>query len=106
MIEIYKRAEDGSLIHIDSSPAPHRASGVLEEDGPRHLKVHPNGRVLYCVTEHCTFYSHSSCEYLNSLCCSELLGRVHNFSTHGEYPGSDICRLAVAHTTTLALGYN
>ncbi|KAF7368987.1 Muconate cycloisomerase 1 [Mycena venus] len=56
MIEVYKRAEDGSLIHVDSSPAPQRAGGVPEEeDGPRHVKVHPNGRVLYCVTEHSNY---------------------------------------------------
>lgn len=52
-IEVYTRASDGSLTHIDTSPAPQRAGGVEEEDGPRHVKVHPNGRVLYCVTEHC-----------------------------------------------------
>ncbi|KAF8201036.1 hypothetical protein K438DRAFT_1716702 [Mycena galopus ATCC 62051] len=53
-IEVYTRAEDGSLIHTDSSSAPQRAGGV-EEDGPRHVKVHPNGRVLYCVTEHSNY---------------------------------------------------
>ncbi|KAJ7678259.1 hypothetical protein DFH06DRAFT_1121759 [Mycena polygramma] len=56
MIEIYKRDDDGSLIHIDSSPAPQRTREVVvEEDGPRHVKVHPNGRVLYCVTEHSNY---------------------------------------------------
>ncbi|KAJ6551493.1 hypothetical protein B0H19DRAFT_1211205 [Mycena capillaripes] len=56
MIEVYKRDEDGSLIHIDSSPAPQRADGTVDtEDGPRHVKVHPNGRVLYCVTEHSNY---------------------------------------------------
>ncbi|KAJ6467005.1 hypothetical protein C8R45DRAFT_1020799 [Mycena sanguinolenta] len=54
MIEVYTRADDGSLIHVDSSGAPQRAGGV-EEDGPRHVKVHPNGRVLYCVTEHSNY---------------------------------------------------
>ncbi|KAJ6583955.1 hypothetical protein DFH09DRAFT_1143859 [Mycena vulgaris] len=53
-IEVYTRAADGSLIHVDTSPAPARA-GVVEEDGPRHVKVHPNGRVLYCVTEHSNY---------------------------------------------------
>ncbi|KAJ7782395.1 hypothetical protein DFH07DRAFT_322394 [Mycena maculata] len=53
-IEVYKRAEDGSLTHIDTSPAPQRA-GEVEDDGPRHVKVHPNGRVLYCVTEHSNY---------------------------------------------------
>ncbi|KAJ6600797.1 hypothetical protein B0H10DRAFT_2082939 [Mycena sp. CBHHK59/15] len=51
-IEIYARAPDGSLVDLESSPAPRRASDVPEEDGPRHVKVHPNGKVLYCVTEH------------------------------------------------------
>ncbi|KAJ7206456.1 hypothetical protein C8J57DRAFT_1099681 [Mycena rebaudengoi] len=54
-IEIYSRAPDGSLVHIQSSPAPLRDSGVAEEDGPRHVKVHPNGKVLYCVTEHSNY---------------------------------------------------
>ncbi|KAJ7176569.1 hypothetical protein C8R46DRAFT_1076684 [Mycena filopes] len=55
-IEIYSRAEDGSLINIDSSSAPQRAgTEAAEEDGPRHVKVHPNGRVLYCVTEHSNY---------------------------------------------------
>ncbi|KAJ7844391.1 hypothetical protein B0H14DRAFT_996426 [Mycena olivaceomarginata] len=56
LIEVYKRDEDGSLIHIDTSSAPQRAGTVEEEeDGPRHVKVHPNGRVLYCVTEHSNY---------------------------------------------------
>ncbi|KAK7052362.1 Muconate cycloisomerase 1 [Favolaschia claudopus] len=54
-IEVYTRADDGSLIHSDSSPAPQRAGTTEQEDGPRHVKVHPNGRVLYCVTEHSNF---------------------------------------------------
>ncbi|KAJ7081578.1 hypothetical protein B0H15DRAFT_952938 [Mycena belliarum] len=69
-IEIYTRGADGSLTHIDTSPAPVRPGtnnagtttdhdGADErrdkEDGPRHVKVHPNGRVLYCVTEHSNF---------------------------------------------------
>lgn len=62
LIEVYKRDEDGSLIHIDSSSAPQRAGAVEgEEDGPRHVNVHPNGRVLYCVTEHCGFHSDCLC---------------------------------------------
>ncbi|KAJ7465109.1 hypothetical protein FB451DRAFT_1262652 [Mycena latifolia] len=60
-IEVYTRAADGALTHIDTSPAPVRpgalspAEGTEEEDGPRHVKVHPNGRVLYCVTEHSNY---------------------------------------------------
>ncbi|KAJ6579824.1 hypothetical protein B0H10DRAFT_2099496, partial [Mycena sp. CBHHK59/15] len=41
---VYTRVADGSLTHIDTSPAPQREGGVVEEDGPRHVKVHPNGR--------------------------------------------------------------
>jgi carboxy-cis,cis-muconate cyclase len=64
LIEVYKRDEDGSLIHIDTSSAPQRAGAVEEEeDGPRHVKVHPNGRVLYCVTEHCVSHSDSACHF-------------------------------------------
>ncbi|KAJ7124367.1 hypothetical protein C8R44DRAFT_980667 [Mycena epipterygia] len=56
-IEVYTRAADGSLNHIDTSPAPQRPGEPVigEEDGPRHVKVHPNGRVLYCVTEHSNY---------------------------------------------------
>ncbi|KAJ7681497.1 hypothetical protein B0H17DRAFT_1076156 [Mycena rosella] len=57
-IEIYTRAADGSLTHIDTSSAPQRADAVEGEegeDGPRHVKIHPSGRVLYCVTEHSNY---------------------------------------------------
>ncbi|KAJ3565258.1 hypothetical protein NP233_g7749 [Leucocoprinus birnbaumii] len=29
--------------------------GLEAHDGPRHVKVHPNGKILYCVTEHSNF---------------------------------------------------
>ncbi|KAJ7049443.1 hypothetical protein C8F01DRAFT_1002278 [Mycena amicta] len=54
-IEVYTRAADGKLTHIESSPSPQRSDGVAAEDGPRHVKIHPNGRVLYCVTEHSNY---------------------------------------------------
>ncbi|KAF7324763.1 Muconate cycloisomerase 1 [Mycena kentingensis (nom. inval.)] len=54
-IEIYARGMDGKLTHIDSSPSPQRPDGISEEDGPRHVKVHPNERFLYCVTEHSNY---------------------------------------------------
>ncbi|KAJ7182595.1 hypothetical protein C8R43DRAFT_1054515 [Mycena crocata] len=55
-IEVYERAEDGSLKHLESSAAQQREGATgEEEDGPRHVKVHPNGRVLYCVTEHSNY---------------------------------------------------
>ncbi|KAH0578956.1 hypothetical protein H2248_003138 [Termitomyces sp. 'cryptogamus'] len=47
-IEMYTRnASTGLLAHLTSVPSP-RAT----HDGPRHVKIHPNGRVLYSVTEH------------------------------------------------------
>ncbi|KAF8154564.1 Lactonase, 7-bladed beta-propeller-domain-containing protein [Crassisporium funariophilum] len=39
----------GILTHITSVPSPR---GADANDGPRHVKIHPNGKVLYCVTEH------------------------------------------------------
>ncbi|KAG5637299.1 hypothetical protein H0H81_005042 [Sphagnurus paluster] len=49
-IEMYSRdAAAGKLAHIASVPSP-RGPGV--HDAPRHVKVHPNGKILYCVTEH------------------------------------------------------
>ncbi|KAF7760210.1 hypothetical protein Agabi119p4_10886 [Agaricus bisporus var. burnettii] len=52
-IEIYSRdVSSGSLTHLGSSPSPR---GPDAHDGPRHVKVHPNGKILYCVTEHTNF---------------------------------------------------
>ncbi|PPR04196.1 hypothetical protein CVT24_010744 [Panaeolus cyanescens] len=49
-IEMFEHDPDtGRLALLTSVPSP-RGSGA--KDGPRHLKIHPNGRVLYCVTEH------------------------------------------------------
>jgi carboxy-cis,cis-muconate cyclase len=42
----------GLLTHIFSASSPR---GANAHDGPRHVKVHPNGKVLYCVTEHTNF---------------------------------------------------
>ncbi|KIK57512.1 hypothetical protein GYMLUDRAFT_172607 [Collybiopsis luxurians FD-317 M1] len=48
-IEVYTHDPgSGLLTHVYSSPSPRGNS----EDGPRHVKIHPNGKVLYCVTEH------------------------------------------------------
>lgn len=48
-IEMYTRDPvSGLLTHIASIPSPRGDA----HDGPRHLKVHPNGKILYCVTEH------------------------------------------------------
>ncbi|KAF8981859.1 hypothetical protein BDQ17DRAFT_1379309 [Cyathus striatus] len=51
-IEVYKRASTGHLHHIHSSTSPR---GSEAHDGPRHVKVHPNGKVVYAVTEHSNF---------------------------------------------------
>ncbi|KAF5383900.1 hypothetical protein D9757_007365 [Collybiopsis confluens] len=49
-IEVYTHDPDsGLLTHVYSSPSPR---GNATNDGPRHVKIHPNGKVLYCVTEH------------------------------------------------------
>jgi len=47
-IEVYSRnTTSGQLTHISSSPSPR---GPTARDGPRHVKIYPNGKVLYCVT--------------------------------------------------------
>ncbi|KAJ3982433.1 hypothetical protein F5890DRAFT_369407 [Lentinula detonsa] len=65
-IEVYLHNPDsGYLIHVYSSPSPR--NGV--DDGPRHVKIHPNGKMLYCVTEHNNLldvYSISEREQTNS----------------------------------------
>ncbi|KAF5310144.1 hypothetical protein D9619_010396 [Psilocybe cf. subviscida] len=49
-IEMYERdLSSGKLNHIASVGSP-RGKGA--HDGPRHVKIHPNGKVLYSVTEH------------------------------------------------------
>ncbi|KAF9465956.1 hypothetical protein BDZ94DRAFT_1158924 [Collybia nuda] len=58
----------GLLTHMYSAPSPR---GPDAHDGPRHVKIHPNGKILYCVTEHTNFvdsYSinSSSLSYLSS----------------------------------------
>ncbi|KAM6494985.1 Lactonase, 7-bladed beta-propeller domain containing protein [Amanita muscaria] len=50
----------GLLTHLESTPSPR---GPSAHDGPRHIRVHPNDRLLYCVTEHSNYvdiYSLSS----------------------------------------------
>ncbi|KAK0235040.1 Lactonase, 7-bladed beta-propeller-domain-containing protein [Armillaria nabsnona] len=44
-IHIFKRGTNGTLERVA------KAKGHAE-DGPRHVKVHPNRKVVYCVTEH------------------------------------------------------
>ncbi|TFK19601.1 3-carboxy-cis,cis-mucoante lactonizing enzyme [Coprinopsis marcescibilis] len=52
-IEMYRSdAVTGKLVHISSNYSP-RGTGV--HDGPRHVKIHPNGKVLYCVAEHTNY---------------------------------------------------
>ncbi|KAF9256248.1 hypothetical protein L218DRAFT_1081450 [Marasmius fiardii PR-910] len=52
-IEAFKSdSTTGLLTHVFSSPSP-RGSDV--HDGPRHVKIHPNGKILYSVTEHTNY---------------------------------------------------
>ncbi|RDB26645.1 Muconate cycloisomerase 1 [Hypsizygus marmoreus] len=52
-IEMYTRdIRTGLLSHIYTSPSPR---GPNAHDGPRHVKIHPNGKILYSVTEHTNF---------------------------------------------------
>ncbi|KAK0186478.1 Lactonase, 7-bladed beta-propeller-domain-containing protein [Armillaria mellea] len=44
-IQVFKRGTNGTLERVAKSKG-HTG------DGPRHVKVHPNGEVVYCVTEH------------------------------------------------------
>lgn len=45
---------NGKLTHISSVHSIRKGKDQGQvKDGPRHVKVHPNGRVVYCVTEHC-----------------------------------------------------
>ncbi|KAI5886634.1 uncharacterized protein SCHCODRAFT_02642233 [Schizophyllum commune H4-8] len=49
-IEVYTHdPATGLLSYLHSTPPPPVSK---DNDGPRHVKLHPNGRVLYCVTEH------------------------------------------------------
>jgi carboxy-cis,cis-muconate cyclase len=58
-IEVYDHdATSGKLTHITGVGSPREEQGDLK-DGPRHLKVHPNGMVLYCVTEHCESFMYN-----------------------------------------------
>ncbi|KAF5349045.1 hypothetical protein D9758_012701 [Tetrapyrgos nigripes] len=74
-IEVYTHDKHtGLLTHVHSSPSPR---GKDAHDGPRHVKVHPNGKVLYCVTEHTNFIDSysitSSPPYLTHLSSRTLL---------------------------------
>ena len=52
-IEMYAHDRtSGHLAHLNSVRSPR---GPEANDGPRHVKVHPNGKILYCVTEQCKF---------------------------------------------------
>ncbi|KAF8901201.1 Lactonase, 7-bladed beta-propeller-domain-containing protein [Gymnopilus junonius] len=68
-IEMYNHdAANGKLSHIASIGSPR---GKDANDGPRHVKIHPNGRVLYCVTEHSNYVdayriSSTTLEYISS----------------------------------------
>lgn len=66
-------ATSGMLSHIVSVGSPREEQGVVK-DSPRHVKVHPNGKVLYCVTEHCEFfvYNVNMSTLVLRYTCSEL----------------------------------
>lgn len=49
-IHVFKRGNNGTLERVAKS------KGHMG-DGPRHVKLHPNGEVVYCVTEHSMFSS-------------------------------------------------
>lgn len=50
-IEMFTRdISTGELTPVYTAKSPRE-----EPDGPRHLKIHPNGRILYSVTEHSNF---------------------------------------------------
>ncbi|TFK70258.1 hypothetical protein BDN72DRAFT_552384 [Pluteus cervinus] len=52
-IEMYSHnPQTGKLVHIFTSRSPR---GADAHDGPRHVKIHPNGRILYSVTEHSNY---------------------------------------------------
>ncbi|TFK31814.1 hypothetical protein BDQ12DRAFT_659987 [Crucibulum laeve] len=51
LIKMYVWEADGVLMWMSSNRSPRE--GI--KDGPRHVKVHPNGRVLYCVMEHSNY---------------------------------------------------
>ncbi|THU83111.1 putative isomerase YbhE [Dendrothele bispora CBS 962.96] len=74
-IEVYKHdKQSGLLTPVYSSPSPR---GKDAHDGPRHVKVHPNGKVLYCVTEHSnhldTYLISPTSPYLTHLSTRSLL---------------------------------
>ncbi|KAJ2933098.1 hypothetical protein H1R20_g4005, partial [Candolleomyces eurysporus] len=75
-IEMYRRdPTTGRLEHIFSSPSPR---GPSSHDGPRHVKVHPNGKILYCVTEHTN--------YLDTYEIKD--GTLHHISSHSLLPSN------------------
>ncbi|KAK0199774.1 hypothetical protein DFS33DRAFT_1463141 [Desarmillaria ectypa] len=47
-IHVFKGGNNGTLERVAKAKGHAR-------DGPRHVKVHPNGEVVHCVTEHRTF---------------------------------------------------
>ncbi|KAJ3937625.1 MAG: hypothetical protein NXY57DRAFT_980313 [Lentinula lateritia] len=108
-IEVYTHDPDsGFLTHVYSSPSPR--SGV--EDGPRHVKVHPNGKILYCVTEHnnlldvysfrATGRSDSSTEWSNNPL--KYLGTRSLLPPNLSYPSASIQTIHRFRGDTLMLG--
>jgi hypothetical protein len=81
-IEMYTRDIDtGLLTHISSIPSPR---GPDAHDGPRHVKIHPHGKILYSITEHSTsmsyFPDYSTLTTLFILiCCSKFCRRIPHY---------------------------
>ncbi|KAK7454060.1 hypothetical protein VKT23_011573 [Stygiomarasmius scandens] len=93
-IEVYTHdKQTGSLTHVYSSPSP-RGEGA--HDGPRHVKVHPNGKVLYCVTEHSNYLDTYSititAPYLTHLSSRSLLppSLSHPHPQHSKFRGDTL----------------
>jgi carboxy-cis,cis-muconate cyclase len=55
----------GHLEHLTTVRSPR---GPEVNDGPRHVKIHPNGKILYCVTEHSKFFNNQSLEHTIFIC--------------------------------------
>ncbi|KAF8955027.1 Lactonase, 7-bladed beta-propeller-domain-containing protein [Flammula alnicola] len=89
-IEMYEwNSTSGHLKHTTSIGSPR---GKDANDGPRHVKVHPNGKVLYCVTEHSNYVDayRISPTTLEHIASRSLLPRNwSSFSPHSSTSTSD-----------------
>ncbi|KAF9552352.1 putative isomerase YbhE [Agrocybe pediades] len=92
-IEMYSHdSENGRLSHIASISSPR---GVDANDGPRHLKIHPNGKVLYCITEHSNYVDSyrilpTTLEYIDSRSVLPKTLRGHGSGAQGHFRGDTL----------------